>query len=140
MEEDQTFRIILFMCLAVFLPVGIYHRLKSHATRERLENKEKQKTRIMLEAATVARARAQTTPQIERCIQYLEAIQNTDFAPHRVLGMLTEFSALVGNIDKYGHYRSRVKDYLRTRGRALSTAQRSALDSALERAKARASG
>ena len=40
MEEEQTFRIILFICLAVFLPVGIYHRLKSHATRERLDRRQ----------------------------------------------------------------------------------------------------
>ena len=39
MEEEQTFRIILFMCLAVFLPVGIYHRLKSHTT-ERLDRRQ----------------------------------------------------------------------------------------------------
>ena len=40
MEEEQTFRIILFICLAVFLPVGIYHRLKSQATRERLDRRQ----------------------------------------------------------------------------------------------------
>ena len=28
------------MCLAVFLPVGIYHRLKSQATRERLDRRQ----------------------------------------------------------------------------------------------------
>ena len=39
MEEDQTFRIILLICLAAFLPVGIYHRLKSHTT-ERLDRRQ----------------------------------------------------------------------------------------------------
>ena len=39
MEEEQTFRIILFISLAVFLPVGIYHRLKSHTT-ERLDRRQ----------------------------------------------------------------------------------------------------
>ena len=40
MEEDQTFRVILFTCLAVFFPIGIYHRLKSQATRERLDRRQ----------------------------------------------------------------------------------------------------
>ena len=39
MEEEQTFRIILSISLAVFLPVGIYHRLKSHTT-ERLDRRQ----------------------------------------------------------------------------------------------------
>ena len=39
MEEEQTFRIILFISLAVFLPVGIYHRLKTHTT-ERLDRRQ----------------------------------------------------------------------------------------------------
>ncbi len=40
MEEDQTFRVILLICLVVFLPIVIYRRLKSRATRERLDRRQ----------------------------------------------------------------------------------------------------
>ena len=40
MEEDQTFRVILFTCLAVFFLIGIYYRLKPQASRERLDRRQ----------------------------------------------------------------------------------------------------
>ena len=40
MEAEQTFRTIVLISVAVFLPIGIYHRLKSQATRERLDRRQ----------------------------------------------------------------------------------------------------
>lgn len=37
MSDDQTFRAVLVVALLVILPFGIYHRLKSQATREKLD-------------------------------------------------------------------------------------------------------
>src|SRR5262245_59947236 len=40
MNHDQTLRVILFLVLLVLLPIGIYHRLKSQATRETLDRRQ----------------------------------------------------------------------------------------------------
>ena len=40
MGDDQTFRIILALGLAAVLPFGIYHRLRSQATREMLDRRQ----------------------------------------------------------------------------------------------------
>src|SRR5262249_40235720 len=56
-----------------------------------------QNVRLLIEAATVARARGQTTVQLERAISYLLPIQNTEIATPRVLGMLTEMYAQLGD-------------------------------------------
>ena len=37
MNHDQTFRAVLIVVLLLILPIGIYHRLKSQATREKLD-------------------------------------------------------------------------------------------------------
>jgi protein-S-isoprenylcysteine O-methyltransferase Ste14 len=37
MSHDQTFRAVLVVVLLLILPIGIYHRLKSQATREKLD-------------------------------------------------------------------------------------------------------
>jgi protein-S-isoprenylcysteine O-methyltransferase Ste14 len=37
MNHDQTFRVVLIVALLLILPIGIYHRLKSQSTRERLD-------------------------------------------------------------------------------------------------------
>src|SRR2546430_14534952 len=37
MNHDQTFRAVLIAVLLLILPIGIYHRLKSQATCERLD-------------------------------------------------------------------------------------------------------
>src|SRR5438128_12657582 len=37
MNRDDTFRIVLLLGLLVVLPIGVYHRLKSQATREKLD-------------------------------------------------------------------------------------------------------
>lgn len=39
-ELDHTFRLILITIWLVFLPVGIYHRIRSQATRERLDRRQ----------------------------------------------------------------------------------------------------
>jgi hypothetical protein len=70
--------------------------------------------RILLEAATVAKARAQTEPQLRRAIGYLEVILNTDVAPLRVLGMLTEFSAIIGDRERYDRFLPMAEEYRRT--------------------------
>lgn len=40
MNDDQTFRAVLILFLAVAMPVGIYHRVKSQATREPLDRRQ----------------------------------------------------------------------------------------------------
>ncbi|MGH9384342.1 MAG: methyltransferase family protein [Vicinamibacterales bacterium] len=40
MSHDQTFRTVLTVVFAVLLPIGIYHRLKSQATREKLDRRQ----------------------------------------------------------------------------------------------------
>src|SRR5262245_51482036 len=40
MSHDQTFRIILIAVLLMILPIGIYHRVKSQATREKLDRRQ----------------------------------------------------------------------------------------------------
>jgi protein-S-isoprenylcysteine O-methyltransferase Ste14 len=40
MNPDQTFRTILFAFFLVVLPIGVYHRVKSQATREKLDRRQ----------------------------------------------------------------------------------------------------
>ena len=40
MNHDQPFRAVLIVVFLVVLPIGIYHRLKSQATRERLDRRQ----------------------------------------------------------------------------------------------------
>ncbi len=40
MEHDNIFRIILILGFAAVIPVGVYHRLKSQASREKLDRRE----------------------------------------------------------------------------------------------------
>lgn len=40
MENEQPFRIILILAFAVIAPIGAYHRLKSQATREKLDRRQ----------------------------------------------------------------------------------------------------
>jgi protein-S-isoprenylcysteine O-methyltransferase Ste14 len=37
MNDDQGFRLFLVLVLSVLLPIALYHRLKSQATREKLD-------------------------------------------------------------------------------------------------------
>jgi protein-S-isoprenylcysteine O-methyltransferase Ste14 len=37
MSHDQTFRVVLIVVFLLVFPIGIYHRLKSQATREKLD-------------------------------------------------------------------------------------------------------
>jgi protein-S-isoprenylcysteine O-methyltransferase Ste14 len=39
-NHDQTFRAVLVVVFLVVLPIGIYHRLKSQATREKLDRRQ----------------------------------------------------------------------------------------------------
>jgi protein-S-isoprenylcysteine O-methyltransferase Ste14 len=39
-NDDQGFRFVLSVVLFVILPIGIYHRLKSQATREKLDRRQ----------------------------------------------------------------------------------------------------
>jgi hypothetical protein len=91
-------------------------------------------SKILLEAATVAKFRSQTEPQLRRAITYLEAISDIDFAPLRILGMLVEFHARVGDVDAYKLYLGRVNK-LRVDNRwRFSGNQLEASDEALGRA------
>jgi protein-S-isoprenylcysteine O-methyltransferase Ste14 len=40
MNHDQPFRTVLIVVFLVVLPIGIYHRLKSQATREKLDRRQ----------------------------------------------------------------------------------------------------
>ena len=40
MADDQTFRIILLAGFLILLPVGIYYRVKSQATGEKLDRRQ----------------------------------------------------------------------------------------------------
>jgi protein-S-isoprenylcysteine O-methyltransferase Ste14 len=40
MTDDQTFRAVLIVVLVLVLPIGIYHRLRSQATREKLDRRQ----------------------------------------------------------------------------------------------------
>ena len=40
MNHDQTLRAVLFVVFLVVLPIGMYHRLKSQATRETLDRRQ----------------------------------------------------------------------------------------------------
>jgi hypothetical protein len=70
------------------------------------------RARILVEGATLAKLRAQTDPQLRRAVGYLEAIRDTECAPMRVIGMLTEFYAMLGEAAKYGEYRARATKYI----------------------------
>ena len=40
MEYEQTFRFILILGIAVIVPIGVYHRIKSQATGEKLDRRQ----------------------------------------------------------------------------------------------------
>lgn len=40
MTDDQTFRLILMVGMAAVLPVGLYHRVRSQASREKLDRRQ----------------------------------------------------------------------------------------------------
>jgi protein-S-isoprenylcysteine O-methyltransferase Ste14 len=40
MNHDHTFRVVLIVVFLLVLPIGIYHRLKSQATREKLDRRQ----------------------------------------------------------------------------------------------------
>ena len=40
MEYEQTFRFILILGIAVIVPIGAYHRIKSQATGEKLDRRQ----------------------------------------------------------------------------------------------------
>lgn len=92
------------------------------------------KVRILLEAATVAKVRALTPPQLQRAIRYLEAIRETDSYPLRVFGMLAEMSAFIGDEVKHDEYRRRAVEYCQSHPEVPDHYVAS-LDEALTRAK-----
>lgn len=100
----------------------------------KVKNSEVDKIRILLEAATVAKARAQTEAQIRRAISYLTAIEHTDFAHLRVLGMLTEYYAILRDRANYEKYLRFVTSYRDTSAR-IRDLHKDQLDEALARAK-----
>jgi len=90
--------------------------------------------RMLLEAATVAKARAQSEPQLRRAISYLEAIRDDDSYPLRVLGTLTELYALLNDRAGYEKYLSRVQAY-RESHPGLRDSHIDSLEDALSRAR-----
>ena len=40
MADDETFRLILALGMAVFLPVALYHRIRSQASGEKLDRRQ----------------------------------------------------------------------------------------------------
>lgn len=99
-----------------------------------VDPKDIEKARILLEAATVAKARVQTDQQILRAVSYLEAIRDNEIAPLRVLGTLTELYAILDDRANYEKYLSRVTSYRESQPYIRDT-HLIALDEALERAK-----
>jgi hypothetical protein len=102
--------------------------------RGKVKNSEVDKTRMLIEAATVAKARAQTEPQIRRAISYLSAVEHTDFAHLRVLGMLTEYYAILGDRPNYEKYLRFVTSYRETSA-YIRDSHKDQLDEALGRAR-----
>jgi hypothetical protein len=90
-----------------------------------------QNVRLLIEAATVARARGQTKAQLERAISYLMPIQSTEIATPRVLGMLTEMYAQLGDQRRYEEFAAKANAYLEDH----IAADNSGLSEALERAR-----
>jgi hypothetical protein len=74
-------------------------------------NGDVERAKILLEAATVAKARSQSDLQIKRAVLYLEAILHTYFAPLRVLGMLAEMYGMLGDRQSYERYRELIDEY-----------------------------
>lgn len=72
-----------------------------------------ERSRILLEAATVARFCAETEPQLRRGIRYLNGIQQPDFVPYRVIGTLAEFHAILGDVTDYQRFAARAAQYKR---------------------------
>ncbi len=99
-----------------------------------VKNSEVDKIRMLLEAATVAKTRAQTEPQIRRAISYLHAVEHTEFAHLRVLGMLTEFYAILGDRTSYEKYLRFVTSYRESSG-FIRDSHLDQLEEALERAR-----
>ena len=99
-----------------------------------IQNADADRIRILLEAATVAKVRGQTEPQIRRAISYLEAIRHTDFAPVRVLGTLTEMYAIIGERTSYEKYRQLAHDFVESHT-TINDLHLDALEEALERAR-----
>lgn len=66
----------------------------------------------------------------------MRAVEETDVAPLRVLGTMTELFALLGDKSKYVEYLSRVTKYRDAHSAELSHSILDALEDALERAKA----
>ena len=92
------------------------------------------KIRMLLEAATVAKSRAQTELQIRRAIHYLHAVEHTEFAHLRVLGMLMEFYAILGDRSSYEKYLRYVTSYRETSS-YIRDSHLDQLEEAIERAK-----
>lgn len=89
------------------------------------------RVRLLLEASTVAKIRAQTPVQLQRAISSLIPIENDHAAKSRALGMLTEMYAMLGMRPAYEEYSKRVERY-----KAQDPYQDNyALDGALSRAK-----
>jgi protein-S-isoprenylcysteine O-methyltransferase Ste14 len=40
MGDDQTFRIVLLVGMLIFMPIGVYHRVRSQASREKLDRRQ----------------------------------------------------------------------------------------------------
>jgi hypothetical protein len=93
-----------------------------------------EKIRILIEAATVAKS-VPTESQLKRAVRYLRAVEETDVAPLRVFGTMTELFALLGEKKNYTEYLSRATEYRDAHSAELSDSILNALEDALERAK-----
>ncbi|MGB9404318.1 MAG: RNA-binding domain-containing protein [Candidatus Acidiferrales bacterium] len=98
-------------------------------------SEDRENARLLLEAATVAKARSQTETHLRRAASYLEAIQDFDVGTPRVLGMLTEIYALLGDAASYAKFRERALSYHQA-NKELPALLLDPLDDALERARA----
>ncbi len=112
----------------------LYEQAASIAIKSGKVEVNKRYQRLLLEAATVAKHCGPAKTQLRRAIGYLEAIQKTQFNPLRVLGTLVEYSAIIGDKERYSKYLERVKREKARLEYRSSFDQILALEEALDRA------
>jgi hypothetical protein len=91
---------------------------------------------ILVEAATVLRQSGPVATNLKRAVRYLEPISSFATQEIRVLAMLAEMYAMLGNQERYTIFYERGRKKLEAEGDLLSYRVREAADNALGRAEA----
>jgi hypothetical protein len=90
----------------------------------------------LVEAATVLRQSGPVATNLKRAVRYLEPISSFATQEIRVLAMLAEMYAMLGNQERYTIFYERGRKKLEAEGDLLSYRVREAADNALGRAEA----